>query len=821
MESKFVKGFLGLILLIFVLSFAGCASSDDDSTTTTPTTNPDTETELMPSAAAGSDSLTIASKVSVIEAKEDTGSESLYLNTRSISSEINRAIDTDGFAADADYNLDVTQVWVHEESVQAFNTVNEILCSIDQTRYGDMKGEGNYRAQIDTDQCSSGNDDPSSAAEESQNQSSASTRTEYENWTVNSSREENEPHIIKVWVNQEADDQDPASLIMAKMEIYRSSTDENPYGFFRMNFVGYPVDDDGDPITAQIMFKGYMRTVLTSTGQILLQFSNQMSFDGMTFSEQATFRRSAGGTSGAGSLSAPEWGGDGPPSVTTFNIAYNEDYFLRAKSGDEEKCFDRNEFDQTVWGYSMYDNAGARIDMNSGFPITYEDASSDKYHGWVGFHGLWMPGEASISNGDTVSKETYDDSGGTSEDYTVFISGGRLMKHTRKSILLGELKNIPLQWGDSSGDSWVQYRVEWDGTSLKKTAILDETNWNWQELSSTEDVSFDTDNDFSFHFWSEALGGSGSFALKDNTGSYQAPDASTDVIFHLQDVVYPTDTIPSTLLCFQNCPDPTQLTDPSADSLTLTDKNWWIDATPDSSYYYEYTFDSASMVLKYGGNSAVMSAENSSQPWGFHSGILFDATTDNFDIVACDWNSSQTCNWQAWDNMVVYYTWETGPEEWNKFTAIKDSNGDFARFDPPKMVTYVHSQTDSTKHDNKYDGVKFNLDYSGFGNLHGIPGRCVSPETGATAQCDQNARWIPEFNITAGSLATDVADGTTEYVIKPLHVEQQMSKVDASLCSDLSLTSYTLPGIDDWTDPSIGDQPTIDGAPAVIGGVLQ
>ncbi|MBU2513332.1 hypothetical protein KJ966_18480 [bacterium] len=819
MNTYLKKGFIGLILLLFVASLSNCTqSSDDDGGGTTSTGTSD------PSAASGSDALTLSSQVSVVEAQDDTelstsvipGDKSIALNGTQLTKAISQAIVVGGFAADSDYNRDRIDVWVHEESVQAFSTVNEILCSIDQTRYADMKDLGNYRAQIDTALCSSSNDDASEKIEASQNQSSSSNATDYEEWVVNSARAENQPHIIKVWIVEEArDDHDVDKMIMAKMQIYQSASDSNPFGYFKMNFAAYPIDADGNADTTQNpFFKGFMKTVIDNgTGDTLLQFSNSGNFGTDSFSEQATFRRAVSGSAGSGTLSSPVWDESGPSSYAVFNIAYDADFFLRKKGSDTAQCYSRTAFDKTVWDYSMYDNTGARVQLDSGFPIKYTSGTKE-YYGWVGYHGLWIPEEANVSNGDTVYKQTYNSSGTSESPYTVFIAGGRLIKHTKQTIILGDLKNVPLQWWNNG----TNYRVEWNGSALMKTATLDESNWNWQEIPPAT-VSFGA-NDYAFYFWSEALGGSGSFTLKNSSGASLAPSNATVVSFRVQDMVYPTDTVPANLNCFENCPDATSISTPTATSMTKTDKSWYADGTAPSAFtYHSYSFSTSDMVLKDSGTAVVMTEANQENQWGFHSGILFEGSAGNYTALQCEWDATDTCNFRGWENLSVFYTWETGPEQWNKFTAIK-SGSTFAKFDPPMKVTYQHIQANSAAYDYKYNGAKFQLEYSGYGNLHGIPGRCIDKDTGENTSCGQDVRWIPEFNILPGSTVTGVTN-STEYVIKPLHVEQRMSNVDLSNCSGLSLTSYDLPNITAWEDPAIGAKPVITDAPAVIAGELQ
>ena len=55
-----------------------------------------------------------------------------------------------------------------------------------------------------------------------------------------------------------------------------------------------------------------------------------------------------------------------------------------------------------------------------------------------------------------------------------------------------------------------------------------------------------------------------------------------------------------------------------------------------------------------------------------------------------------------------------------------------------------------------------------------------------------------------------------------LKMEQRMKDTnDLGLCENIPLKSYPLPSLSDWVDPNIGDEPVLEGPPAVIGGVLQ
>ena len=238
------------------------------------------------------------------------------------------------------------------------------------------------------------------------------------------------------------------------------------------------------------------------------------------------------------------------------------------------------------------------------------------------------------------------------------------------------------------------------------------------------------------------------------------------------------------------------------------------------------------MVLQYGGTDVVLSSANSNLSWGARSGILFDNSTfDNdtsarqadFASLICSWDSSKICPWQARGGLSTFYIWETGENDWQKLSLL-ESGGTPVKFDPPMLVKYTHPTTSTTSNSGKsYAGASFYLEYGGFGDLWGIPEYCVNAQTGAKVDCssDGTTRWVNEFVIAAGSGATNVSNSSTEYVIKPLEIEQTMQPASsASACNDagLSLGGVSLPDSSLWSDPDIGDKPTVTGPPAVVSG---
>ena len=829
MGRKGIKGswslFMGFVLTASV-ALTGCGGGGGGGGTTTTTT--DTTTDSGGSGA----SLRVAERISVVDASSSgSGVAGLRIGKFRVPTTVS--------AAGTDWTNDVTQTFVHERSAEAFGVINEILCMMSQSQYDDMVNKGTYRAQIDTNQCEQERDSAESAGESSQNQSSSTTMPDYEDWTVNSYRaNDTSDHIVKVWIHEEARSEgswsEPAKTIYVKVTITEGASAANPYGLFRLDFKGIP---DG---SSTVMFKGYLESVQEGSS-ILLKFVDEGAGGSDTWTEQVVLNRSADGSTGTGTIYTSNSGGWGS-ETSDFDIAFNSDYFLR-DNGTEQKCADRNDFNETAWRYGLYDVNGARVNRESGFPIKYGD-----YHGWVGYWGLWLPEEANVSDGATVYKQVYSSNAPPTETaYTLMQRGGKLKKHTRNAKTLGDIQNLPLDWWECNESGCSGYRVKWNGTNFVKFA--NQVNNMWNDDFIDENINLSTLQFGELNFYSQSLGGQvrvkliGTGTYPSITYSYPDPTAPESVIFFKEDIVYPGDTtVPATLKCYDNCPEYNSTVG------GINVDNWYngnhannYDPSANTSYSYTFNATTASgeMTLKEGVNALLLPSNSTSQ-WGYWSGPLFDPTPANLTALACDdWNgdiiaNEGTCGWKAWSELTVFYTWETGTQQWNQFTALINGSGTVEQFQAPLQVSYEYQKTNNAYADGKYcldgaatceTGTNFYLEYSGFGNLWGIPGTCVD-DSGNPTTCGEGTRWISEFMIPAGAA---VANNGTTYYVKPLEVEQTMKLVSAATCTTagLATTPYTLPSITNWSDPAIGTEPTtaaaglISEAPAVIGGVVQ
>jgi len=816
MEKKRTTAF-GLVAMFSAFALSGCGGGGSS---TTPT----------PAVGGGSEVVTglaVASKVSVVDAKSSSGSAKLTALKILLSVPLS-----------SDYNKDQPVTYVQDRTTEAFSTVNQILCSMAQTKYDLMVNKGAYKAQINSKSCG-GNDSTANANAGQQGDSSSTNAPDYDTWTIDSTRADNSSdHIVKVWIHEKArsGNQDPEKVIQAKVTITEAASAANPYGLFAMNFAGYTASN-GVVTSTTPMFKGTLKAEKDSAGKVTLKFIEQEKNSG---GKSVAMQKNTDG-SGNGSASMTD-NYSGTPQTLNINFAYNTDLFHRKNvDNTEDICLDRTNFEVSAWRYGMYDDtAGSRVDLaNPGFPIN-SAANGSGTNGWASFYGLSLPPGSNIANGSTVYRMNYGQSA-SATPYTVMLVGGKLKKHTQNFTTLGAIKNIPLE---GYMENNTMYRVIWDAAQgkLMKIASAPQSNGGSPAWSDITPVAIDTTNMMNggdLNFWSQSLGGQVHVKLANCSyvpgtmgspghNSCDAPGVGTQVVFYAEDIVYPeVFSSTKTFACFDNCPQAfadgmhydtngMPITYPQDFSPTATGKN------------YSFGTD---MILKDGANPVVLTSSSQSNNWGFNSGALFDpaaidATTGKTyqELLACPWNSQQTCGWQAWSVLPVFYTWETGPSSWNQLTALKDANNVIVKFDPPMRVEYVHSQTDSTKPDYKYNNVKFYLDYQGFGQLNGIPGKCFDMTNGQTVtDCSgPTTRWVPEFTIPAGSSASYSVNNTSHStLIKPLELEQRMLKTTLGRCSTLPLSTLTLPTVSEWTDPALGTEPAVTGAPAVIGGVVQ
>ncbi|MFQ6608681.1 MAG: hypothetical protein ACE5EE_09110 [Fidelibacterota bacterium] len=741
---------------------------------------------------AGVSGLEIPDKLSVVEAAAESASDSPLAIGDAIA-EMDAVIPTT-----APYYTDKTDVWVYDEAIDPLNMVNEILCAIDQTGYSKMVNKGDYIAMVDMDSCEKGGNKSSTG---STGKSSGADAGKLEFWVVNSSRTDtSSPHIVKIWVKESKDSGSDDfedmmdQIIYINLVITEGASETNPYGKFSMTFKSIPsIAPHDSPFT---IFTGNLKTVENDDGKIEYVFYSSMGNDTTPFAmlEKAHVLTSPDGLTGQAYTYSMErfdmgpGGGEFDVRESEYDVAYNANNLRRSVDGGiTNECFDRDDFNSMVWRYGLYDSSdGSRIKRNSGFSIR----TADGEFGWIGYWGLWVPPEVMINSGDTVTRDTHD--GGSGESYSVVKAPGKLIKHTKVEKTLGDLKTTPLNyWDDVSGK---EFQVFWDSTNKvfeKKFVRSDTMTSSSWEAYGPETMAF-SPNDW-VGFWSDALGGSVSFIYPE-TGS---PTDATPISFYKEEFMSSSALAGDvTLYCYYDCLKP---------NITQNQADWngdtpFLPNSDETSSPHQYTFVKDSLTLQYGVQdvalaSGVKPGPSSPNQWGFQSGAMIADTSVLVDGP-----------WEIW-NQDVFYTWETGHNQWNQYTGIKDDSDTLVSFDPPLHITYTHSTANDANGDSTYDGRIYQLDYSGFGELHGIPFN----------DDDGDFRWYPEFSIKDGTLMGD----TNQYIVKAIEKEQSMRALSDTDCSVLDTSSGLAAPTDEYSDPAIGPKPTVTDPPAVIKGELK
>ncbi|MBK8979964.1 MAG: hypothetical protein IPM29_29040 [Planctomycetes bacterium] len=727
--------------------------------------------------------LTIPSQMTIVDAQgEQTGS----LRTPGVAR-----------AGGSDYDNDRTRLWVRDESMEPLEIINEILCYVSQCGYDDpdVVNAGPYLALIDVDRCRTNGEERGGQGQQG---GSSSDRVEYEEWMIDSSRASNTaPHIVKVWFDSDeerGDNRRVATRMYVKLTIWESPSDTSPYGKFTLNFKCLP--RSADPESTNAMFRGTLSTVDRQDGRAEYTFYNsEGDIEATPAVGEFAMRMRArvitedGGTSGQAFTAMEQrydWG-QGPRSENrTFHVTYNADYLARKKvAGTEEvHVFDRNDFETMAWRYGLYRAVdGSRVELRSGFPLRTAQGA----HGWVGYHGMWFPENVTITNGQTLYRETYDPNV-TPEEFTAFVQVGKLHKRERVELTLGDVLQEDLWWWDNAGNSIVR----WTGSDFVRVAAWSESERRFVRIDPAQSITGNFQPMQWIHFWSDARGD-----LNVVWPEQGAPNNVTAVTAW-QDSVVNGDSPElangdMSLLGYFQAPRPL---------CTQSQANFVEGASPFFPEVYEpqnghaYTFRKSDLMLLQGG-----------EPVCFANGVDPSNGPSERGVWSGPLVTEQPT--QVWEihQAAVSYSWEYGVQDWNQYRTVKDSEGAFVTFDEPLVIEYQHDDPSNAR----MHGKIFRLEYQGFGELHGLP-----------YEERESGRWYPLITIPTGSIATHAE---VSFRVKILEGEQHMREVQNPLQviqeQGLDLDTTLTPPADVYENPAIGAAPTIATPPLFVGGEKQ
>ena len=714
--------------------------------------------------------------------------------------------------ANSPYVTDPQNLYVQDETAQGIGSLNMVLCVVGSMDAGDMVNAGPYVALIDMNKCQStkGGDNSNSAG-----------ATNYANAVVNVKRAtNNDPMVADVWLTFTQEDK--AVNVYAYLSATQSPTQAPPYGAFRLDYIG--------KFGGNVGFNGYIDS--TTPGVIrFLETGAQSDGTALAMSASST-------TSGSGTMHIGNTGGG---SAVDFNFAYNPSYFHRS-DGANDACFDRSKANASlaVWQYGTYNaNDGTRVDQaNPGFPVL-ATSGTHSYYGFANYWGINFQG-LNVTDGTPVpGLAVTDQRPGNTTSYGLNKVGGKLTKWSQVSATLGALDGIPFTYGgDLTGrttgnpnvtgfNNWV---MQWSSAAGNFTVVGIQSCGNNGCISSTlspaATVNASAFNSVPVSGWANSYGGN------INIPPTGAPHAAGDSVFYYtQSTVVPGSTS-LTLQCLSQCPTGAQLTTYSGGGSTPfangTDTQWF--SAPDMAHTVSYTFGTTGLVDS---NNAVVILEQANQypansPYaqnGIQTGWLVDTPLTNANCPQ-GMPGSTVCQPA---NPTTYYTWQTGPNQWNQSLWLT-SGGKVVPFDPPQNIAYTVPTGAAY---GSYAGLPILLQFNGFGNLGGIPGSCVNPTDNTPMDCNTNgASYVPMFSIPDGttmSLPSLDASTSTPLVVKALNGAILLKSLgtNAAQCSSMTLTPLTLPsgGLHDPSDPNdteyLGTVPTVTSAPKVIDGIVQ
>jgi len=728
------------------------------------------------------------------------------------------------------YITDPQSSYVQDMTSQGTDQASAILCYMANTRPDAMVNKGTYIAFIDESKCDSNKADASNSSSEGGGSSSTYTRMR-----LNSTRASNtSAQVVKGHAAVNMMNGTMPAYVYIKASGTEAPSAAAPNGVVTMHMGALKVSDNTRLMRGKID--------ATASG---FQFS-------MNNLGGSNYRLYVNGneTSGVGAISYPY-----NSNTYSFTFGYNASKFCR-NDGTTTSCFDRSGdlAAKSVWRYGVYDDTtGARYDIPVP-PFPVRNTTSGEY-GYASYWGIWFP--TPVAGGETVQTLS-----AAPTNYTVLKTGGRLTKITLVSANLNDVAKVPFNFFPQTTTSvtggtlqqHTSYDAYWDNTN-NNFAVTGQFNCGAsgcfkQNLTGVTATAAEMNAATTrsgvasgINGWSQGLGGN----LRIPSATLLAGTPGTAAVkYNTQSVVMPGDTsVPATLKCARDCPSFNLLNTPTTISQGYTTGTLYKGGGTAAVDVVTYTWNSTNYTLSDGAGSITNSllagkTLPQSNPWGFRSGALVDATGSKWAAngsMDCGINGTSFCDYKA-NNETTYYVWENGTSDYQSAKFLKKvSDNSIVAFTPPVSAAF-DVPNDLVKY-GTFAGAKLNLQFLGFGDLGGIPGRCFSPDTNLPANCDSTTRYVPAFSIPENS-ATDTNDqngrltinSVTKWV-KYLDREIRFKKIatdNSIVLGNLANLPTAMVLTGDAEDPSVISSGNYAGAisasdflaaPSVIHGVVQ
>jgi hypothetical protein len=399
-----------------------------------------------------------------------------------------------------------------------------------------------------------------------------------------------------------------------------------------------------------------------------------------------------------------------------------------------------DDLNERVHNYSLFNKGtGAKIELTAGMPFKTADGG----FGYAGNWGVWAENQDLIVDGASITSE-----GSTPVPYTVVAKGGKLVKHSKISKTLEDIDGLPLSLWTCGDNGCSEKVVKWNSANseFQHTAnrVQDQDTGMFIETPITP-VALTTENTSNWDSgWAETL------STSIQVGHYVYAGSLTDatvLTYHVETTVQPgDDEVPTTLYTESWVPD-FSAANLTADALRIQEQFWYGNSYGGKNH--QVTFDPSNYSLHDGIDTSAASS------------IVVPATLDlvNSGIYGFHvWGLMESQNLDP-NDATTYYSWQTGQDSWNKFTSIRDSEGEMVEFDQAISMSYTHLTANDRNDDSSKNNMLYQINYDG-SNL-GIP--WVYDAT--------TLDWNPEFNLKDG---ITLSDGTTDYVVKASDISKSM-----------------------------------------------
>lgn len=706
------------------------------------------------------------------------------------------------------YSTDSQDFHIWNQALEPIELVNSILCFTNQMKATEFVNSGPYKALVDDSACFDNEDSNTGQS------TAASNTPTYMEVTVDAVRDsDSAPLVVSVWIPALETGEDEQS-IKFKAVVSEGASEDDPFGQFTFNYDFYNNITSSTPVGG-----GEVKTINSAVGKIGFTLYESSTRDGFEHSQSASVVMTDNRAEGI-ALTASSFGTSGQ----AYGLAFDENHVLIQtadrysdlgfQNGDNSgSCLSRTDFTEAVWRYDLYDaQSGDRITVNSGMSFSYDsdgDNQNDS-HGHVGYWGIWTEHPGAIANGDTITTEN--STTAETELLTVVKAPGRLIKLSVESLTLANARGINFSYWDDSA-----YQHNYERWSVNYLTVNDDNvqsdgfykvagvRWGEQGPESTAitPILITVASNQTLHMHSDQLGGNVKYKQGDNSLSFyketfiNGSETATGELFANGS---------TSLHCVERC----LLGTLSASELESYDGPYAAQSQSVNdaiSYSMSPTGDNAMTLIRTSNSEPVRYASDlteqtlaqSAHAWGVRSGAMITS-----DVLA-----SLSNPWDIYNPEIVstFYVWETGLNDWNQLTTVRDSSGAIRTFDKPIQFTYTHSNNnDRTGDAGEHNGKTLLLSYGGNGDLWGIP-----------HQHTESERTYPLFNIADGV----IMGPNNNYVIKAREIEGAMANA-ANQCDALAITEPDVAVPTSVTGSAdIGAMPVVTDAPAVIAGQLQ